>query len=80
MCPSGNPATPMENVSISWMKRTSWYEYSKPPSVFVKIAGAARRVAAQRQDVRDAERVRLLKHASVSLARGVHARQMRHRR
>ena len=32
-CPSGNPATPMENEPNSRMYRTSSYEYSKPPSV-----------------------------------------------
>ena len=45
----------------------------------LKVAGAARRIAAQRQDVGDAERPRLLEDAGGVVPRRVDARHVRHR-
>ena len=79
MCPSGNPATPIEKPSRSLMKRTSSYENSKPPSVFWKSPtppGGSPRSARMLVMPSDA---RLRQHARRVVARRIDARHVRHR-
>ena len=79
MCPSGKPATPIEKLSMSLMNRTSSYGILEAAFGFLKIADASRRVAPQREDIGDAERLRLRQHAGRVLARRIDARHVRHR-
>jgi L-fucose mutarotase/ribose pyranase (RbsD/FucU family) len=77
MWPSGKPATPMEKFLLL-MNSTSSEENSKPPGVALKFA-AARRIAAQRENVFAAQRADFFQQRADFGARVVDAGEMRER-
>jgi hypothetical protein len=77
--PSGKPDADRETVARA-DERHQFASVLKPARRLLELAGAHRRIAAQSQDVHDAESPRFFQERADLFARGVDAGQVAHRR